>query len=114
MTNLESLKSLYSDYHKDLYGFRPRGMSDEQWNSEEWLRAEIKHLDEVATSIYAKEAKQEQAAIDEFEKSVVEAIAFGAGDRESAIEWLMAAEGVAGDYKYFCHLNNLPYNYFDK
>ena len=45
-TKLEELQSHYSDFHKDVYGFRPRSSTDEQWNSEEWLSGEIDGLHE--------------------------------------------------------------------
>lgn len=111
---VEELQSTYSDYHKDLYGFRPRSMSDEQWNSEEWLRAEIKYLDEVAPSIYAEEAKQEQAAIDAVEATIADIINVGAGDRATAVEWLAHANEVDGDMDYLCFLLGVPYGYFKK
>lgn len=43
-TKLEDLQSCYSDFYKDVHGFRPRGASSEQWNSEEWLQGEIDDL----------------------------------------------------------------------
>ena len=41
---VEELQSCYSDFHKDVYGFRPRSSTDEQWNSEVWLQGEIDGL----------------------------------------------------------------------
>ena len=43
-TKVEELQSHYSDFYKDVYGFRPRSSTDEQWNSEEWLQGEIDGL----------------------------------------------------------------------
>ena len=43
-TKLEDLQSHYSDFYKDVHGFRPRSSTDEQWNSEEWLSGEIDGL----------------------------------------------------------------------
>lgn len=43
-TKLEDLQSCYSDFYKDVHGFRPRSSTDEQWNSEEWLSGEIDSL----------------------------------------------------------------------
>ena len=43
-TKVEELQSHYSDFHKDVYGFRPRSATDEQWNSEQWLQGEIDGL----------------------------------------------------------------------
>ena len=43
-TKLEDLQSHYSDFYKDVHGFRPRSSTDEQWNSEQWLQGEIDGL----------------------------------------------------------------------
>jgi len=45
-TKVEILQSEYSDFYKDVHGFRPRSSTDEQWNSEEWLQGEIDGLHE--------------------------------------------------------------------
>ena len=44
LTRVEELQSHYSDFYKDVHGFRPRSSTDEQWNSEEWLQGEIDGL----------------------------------------------------------------------
>ena len=43
---VEELQSCYSDFYKDVHGFRPRSFTDEQWNSAEWLQGEIDGLHE--------------------------------------------------------------------
>ena len=43
-TLVEELQSEYSDFYKDVHGFRPRSSTDEQWNSAEWLQGEIDDL----------------------------------------------------------------------
>ena len=43
-TLVEILQSEYSDFYKDVHGFRPRSSTDEQWNSEKWLQGEIDGL----------------------------------------------------------------------
>ena len=43
-TLVEILQSEYSDFYKDVHGFRPRSSTDEQWNSEQWLQGEIDGL----------------------------------------------------------------------
>ncbi len=43
-TKVEILQSEYSDFYKDVHGFRPRWSTDEQWNSAEWLQGEIDGL----------------------------------------------------------------------
>ena len=44
LTSVEELQSYYSDFYKDVMGFRPRSSTDDQWNSEEWLQGEIDGL----------------------------------------------------------------------
>ena len=43
-THVEELQSLYSDFHKEVHGFRPRSMSESNWNSESWLNGVIADL----------------------------------------------------------------------
>jgi hypothetical protein len=50
-TKVEELQSHYSDFHKDVHGFRPRSSTDEQWNSEEWLSGEIDGLHEYLAKL---------------------------------------------------------------
>ena len=42
--SVEELQGYYSDFHKDLNGFRPRGASEEQWSSKQFLVAQINSL----------------------------------------------------------------------
>ena len=44
LTRVEELQCAYSDTYKDAYGMRPRFMSPEQWNSEEWLNKQLNDL----------------------------------------------------------------------
>jgi hypothetical protein len=43
-TRLDELQSCYSDFFKEINGFRPRSMSAEQWESESWLSNAIDGL----------------------------------------------------------------------
>lgn len=52
-TELESLQAEYSDFHKDYYGFRPRSDSEADWNSVEFLKAQIQS---IADQIDARKA----------------------------------------------------------
>jgi hypothetical protein len=43
--SVEELQSYFSDFHKDYYGFRPRGFgTPEQWNDRDWLIANIESI----------------------------------------------------------------------
>lgn len=92
LTEVEELQSSFSDLYKDVHGVRPRWCSAEQFNSAEWLNAQISSLCIEMDSVIAIEAEQEHAAISRFEKRVVEIIAMGAGDRETALRWIFDAE----------------------
>lgn len=113
-SELEKAQSTYSDYHKSVYGFRPRGMSDAQWNSVEWLDAAIADLDRAWPAIEAEERAAEERCIAKLEARIADAIALGARDREAAIRWIDQAEGADGDREYLCYLVGVPYGYFLK
>ncbi len=59
-TKLEDLQSCYSDFYKDVHGFRPRSSTDEQWNSEEWLSGEIDGLHTYLKDLGSTPAGREQ------------------------------------------------------
>jgi hypothetical protein len=43
--SVEELQGYYSDFHKDFYGFRPRGFgTPEQWNDRDWLIVNIEKI----------------------------------------------------------------------
>jgi hypothetical protein len=111
-TKLENLQSEYSDFYKEVYGFRPRFMSEEQWNSEEWFEAELKVLAERAKVVFAEEEAREQASIQQFEALVAKTIADGAKNRETALRWIMDGSDAHDDWDFLCYDYNLPYGYF--
>ena len=97
------LASYYSDYHKDTYGYRPRGMSlcaDQYANEAELLeslekiRTEISYLDEIAPGIWEKERANQQKAIESFEAEVSLMISHGAEGRRDAIAWICIARKI--------------------
>ena len=47
MTEVQQLVSIYSDTHKDVFGSRPRHMTQEQIESVEWLSNAIAKLEEM-------------------------------------------------------------------
>ena len=108
-------ENIYSDLHKDAYGFRPRG--DEFYHAdttperkqEIWDRT-LRDLEQ--TIEWEKQAEAE--AIVAFEALVETTIAAGAGDRETAIRWIVEAEEdeyLEYDNSYFNYLYGLPYGY---
>lgn len=62
LSKVEQLQETFSDFHKDVHGFRPRWMSDEQWMSEAWLEQEIQSLHDYCQSPeYQAQREREEA-----------------------------------------------------
>jgi hypothetical protein len=108
----DSIMSVWSDCYKDVHGVRPRW--DVSGMTYEDFAAEIDVLQAELELVIQREREQEARAIAEFEQSVAVVIESGASDRETALRWLMDASEADGDWKYFCYLNGLPYEYFDE
>ena len=59
-TEVEKLQDTFSDFYKDVHGYRPRFHTHEQWNSVEWLTAAIQALHDYIESRTAIFADREQ------------------------------------------------------
>lgn len=103
----------YSDLHKEAYGFRPRQSGWYDAAPEEKQR-EWDYLIEVAQRRALEEEMEEQRAALEFESRIQELIAYGAGDRATAIRWLDDAYETNGDMGYLEYKLGLPYHYLEK
>jgi len=79
-TKLEDLQSHYSDFYKDVHGFRPRSSTDEQWNSEEWLQCEIDDLHAYLKMLGSTAQGREQ----------LRDMGFCTDDKEADEEWAAA------------------------
>ena len=100
-----------SDLHKDARGFRPSREFFETW---EFADADTRQaiwddLIEELDETMAREKEEQQLAIAEFEHRVMETIRHGAGDRKTAIRWIVDGLDVDGDYSYACYKLGLPY-----
>jgi hypothetical protein len=111
-TVVEQLQSDFSDFYKEVHGFRPRYATPEQWNSEAWLVAELDKLEQDSVAVFAEQEAQQQRDIAAFEVRVADAIKLGAGDRATALRWLLDADDCQGDLEFLCYKNGLPYRYF--
>jgi len=99
----------YSDMFKDIHGIRPRW---ERHTSATIGRAMENLCYEYEQHMVAEKAR-EQAAIAEMEATITKTIALGAGNRKTAIRWLMQADDT-NNFEEFEYLNNIPYGYFGK
>jgi hypothetical protein len=65
--SVEELQGYYSDFHKDFYGYRPRGADIEQWTSKEYLVEQINlihnHMDGLKETFEGREQLREQGWI---------------------------------------------------
>lgn len=118
MTEFTYSNDLISDLHKDAYGYRPREGFMHNWNQAtdaerqeqwDWLVQVIERNNE-------EEAAQEKICISEFEELVNTTIEAGAGNRETALRWIMDASpaGRYNDWDFLCFERGLPYGYFRK
>jgi hypothetical protein len=114
MTVLEQLACTFSDMYKDAHGFRPRGIDTSRFTEEDF-RKEFEYLQRVILENDAREREAQAAAARDFEARVGELIAIGAGNRETALRWIMEADGNGyNDWEYVAFVNDLPYGYFRK
>ena len=106
----DELGSIYWDFYKEVHGCRPRWVNHDE-ATVEWYRAELESLQREADAQWEEQQVQEAKAIAQFEVTVAELIASGAGDRATAIRWLHEANDTNYDTEYLCYQLGLPYNY---
>jgi hypothetical protein len=85
-------EELFSDFHKDTYGFRPRGYH-EFWDATPTRKQEI--WDDVEQDFLQEMVREESAkaeALVQFEREVAQTISYGAGDRATALRWMTQNE----------------------
>jgi cephalosporin-C deacetylase-like acetyl esterase len=65
--SVDELQGYYSDFHKDFYGFRPRGADVEQWTSKEYLVKQVNlihdQMDQLKETFEGREQLREQGWI---------------------------------------------------
>jgi hypothetical protein len=81
--------NFYSDYHKDAYGFRPRGCFPE---TKEQFDTEIKQMERTIVQQIAQDKLYAENQANHFEELVTATIAAGAKDRETALRWIIQTE----------------------
>ena len=76
-TKIDELQSYFSDFHKDVYGTRPRWMSDEQWVDESWLEEQIARI-----HLYVDNLKLTEPG-----RNHLRQLGFGTGDDVADLGW---------------------------
>lgn len=84
-------EDIFSDLHKDAYGFRPRG--HEFYDATPERKQEIwDYFCQVVEDNIAAEREHEARAMRDFEQEVQNMIDLGAGDRTTALRWMTQSE----------------------
>ena len=86
--------SWISDLYKDVYGIRPRGYNFHEWSFNE-LSEFVNDLSQQAEDDRKHEENMAKEAEIEFNKRIQEIINLGAGNRETALRWML--QGDMGD-----------------
>ena len=111
LSRKEQLEAYVWDLYKEVHGIRPRHLRLVDMTEAE-LEAMVDDLHEVLEQATLARREAEAKAVVRFSKRVEETIKSGAGDRETALRWIMEADDARGDWEYLTYLNGLPYGFF--
>jgi hypothetical protein len=110
MSDLEQASAIWWDLYKDVHGVRPRGVDTSNWTLE-GFNAQINALSTALEEQMEEERQNQTLAIQRFESRVQDTILAGAGNRETAIQWIMRDSGMGDDQEYIEFRFNLPFGY---
>jgi len=86
-------EELFSDFHKDAYGFRPR---NHRFYDADTTPAEKQEIWDATGRAFdrrqAEEARREEEALADFKDQITKVIEAGAGDRQTALRWMTQGE----------------------
>lgn len=120
--------SVYSDFHKDVYGFRPRqiAMCACDYDNAEQLAEALAYVEEQiarlhveAEHVFAEEKRRQDESIAEFEAYVSKCIELGAADRAAAIAWICDRANVENErgtygWERLEYVMDIPFGYIEK
>lgn len=92
LSHRDSLIQVYSDFHKDAYGFRPRGINYDAMTTVE-LEADLARFAAVCEEARIAEKAAAHNAVAAFDSSIKKLMQIGASDEATALRW-MAEAGV--------------------
>ena len=92
--NEEMHDMCFSDFYKDVYGFRPRGATWEYYVglSEDQFNKDIDYMISKMNEDAIAEARAQEEAVATFKQTVQKTIELGAGDEETALRWITQGE----------------------
>jgi hypothetical protein len=110
MSDLEQASAIWWDLYKDVHGVRPRGVDTSNWTLE-GFNAQIQALSTALDEQMEEERQNQTLAIQRFESRVQDTVLAGAGNRETAIQWIMRDSGMGDDQEYIEFRFNLPFGH---
>lgn len=115
LTHRENMILLYSDFHKDAYGFRPRTINVYALTTEE-LEADFDRFEATCKINRHEEEMAEMEADIAFRALITNTIAIGAGDEVTALRWIAegAVEQYGYDYEHFLWNQGIAYSAYGK
>jgi len=105
---------LWSDLHKDAFGFRPGSAGWDAWDSSSPEQKQ-KMWDAAIKEMRESEARQiaaEESAVKEFEAEWAAKLGGEFDKKAAAIQIIAADPDFQYDPDYFCYKRSLPYGYF--
>ena len=115
LTHRENMILLYSDFHKDAYGIRPRGLNLYAFTTEE-LEADFDRFEQVCADNRIEEKAAEAEADNAFKALIANTIQMGAHNEATALRWI--AEGAVDqygyDYEHFLWSQGMAYSAYGK
>ena len=115
LTHRENMILLYSDFHKDAYGFRPRTINVYALTTEE-LEAHFDRFEATCKINRHEEEMAEMEADIRFKDLIANTIAIGANDEVTALRWIAegAVEQYGYDYEHFLWNQGIAYSAYGK
>ena len=111
LSRKEQLETTVWDMYKEAHGIRPRHLNLAAMTEDE-LQATCKRLEAEIEMADKARSEAEAKAVVRLSKRVEDTIKSGAGDRETALRWIMEADAVNGDWEFLAWINGLPYGFF--
>ncbi len=98
MTKKEEILQVYSDYHKEAFGVRPR--YDFASYTLEQLEADFDRFEEICEENATHEASRVAQAFVKWDNLILATIDLGAEDYKTALRWIIQSHGIIYDTGY--------------
>lgn len=112
----EELLNIYSDYHKEAYGFRPSNWKYINAKTTDELLADFEEFRKICEANAEAEAAWEEESVARFKYNVANTISAGAGDEDTALRWMVeaAVEKYGWDWEHYLWSEGILYSDYGK